>query len=144
VARLNPLHQARVNAFIRTPSNHTLTPITFLIDTGASYTCLLPSDVIRLGIPYAELKSSPSLLTTAIGEVRPRLLDRVNIYLTVIEGGTEQFLALNFKNMRVIPPIEGRTTPAGGTAYSLMGMDVLKHFPRWSFEGEWLFLDTAR
>lgn len=143
VARLNLLHQGRVTAFIRTPYNPTLTPISLLIDTGATYTSLLPGDVIRLGIPYEKLKASRSRLAIAIGEVQPLLLNDVNLYVTVLEGGVEQFLALNFETIRVIPPMKGYAIPASG-AYSLLGMDVLKHFSRWRFEGDRLFLDSEQ
>ena len=142
MARLNLLRQGRVKAFIRTQSNPILTPITFLIDTGASYTCLLPSDVIRLEIPYDELEPSPFPSATALGEVRPRLLRDIKVYLTVIDGGTEQLLILNFETMRVITPVDGYSIPPPSGAYSLLGMDVLRLFTKWSFEDDWLILET--
>jgi len=73
--------------------------VDFLIDSGASYTTLLPYDAVRLGISFNILSDFPKPCCTATGLLAfPKVLPDVELHLDRNDGNpnSEEIFVLPF------------------------------------------------
>ena len=135
VAKLDSQNQARLEAFIRLPWTLVPEPITFLVDTGCSTTCLLPDDVVRLGVKHADLPTVTKSIITANGPVALKLLRNVEIALPVRTGLLDKEGQVNapMSEIPILPPGPNFKPLPPALVFSLLGMDLLSHFPKWRF-----------
>ena len=61
-------------------------PVTMVLDTGASCSCLLPDHVHYFRIPYQELTDADRPINTASGIVTPKILPNVDLILPIKTG----------------------------------------------------------
>jgi len=147
VAKLDGMYQARVEGFIRCPEKPDYQPVTFIIDTGCSQTCLLPDDVVRLGIDHAHLPTITKTIITANGPVALKLLANVEVNLPVLGGLFERKKALvkiPLSQLPLLPPGPDYAPLPRQMVFSLLGMDVLRYFPRWTFTKGELVMDFGK
>lgn len=144
VAKLDSQRQARIEGFIKCPNHTVFQPITFLIDTGCSQTCLLPDDVVRLGIDYERLPTITKTIVTANGPVSLRLLSNVEVDLPVLGGLLDKkkvLVKIPISQLALLPPGRNYTPLPPHMVFSLLGMDILQFFPRWVFKKDELVMD---
>jgi len=100
--------------------------INFLIDTGASTTTLTTSDANKIGIPISNLKYSNRVQTA---------------------NGIAMFANYNMKSIqwlnRELGPIILHVSN-NGLNQSLLGMDIIKKFDRFSILGDKMFIKSLR
>lgn len=104
----------------------------FIVDSGASFTTLLPYHVVMLGINWQILPYASIQCTTATGDrVNPRLLQDVELHINKNDGkpNSEEIFILPY--IHVMPPSLQEQIPR---SYSLLGMDVLRNFPNWHWD----------
>lgn len=145
IGRIDRLKQARVEGYIRYPPNHVNQPVTLLVDTGCSNSCILPDDVLRLGIDHEVLQTVTKTIVTANGPVNLKVIQRAEIVLPVQVGLLDNKRAyVNFpmESLAVLPPGPQYAPLPKELVFSLLGMDVLSHFPRWSFGKERLVMEN--
>ena len=133
VAKIDQMRQAKLEAFIRLPEIPTPEPITFLVDTGCSATCLLPDDVIRLNIKHESLPTVMKSIVTANGPVSLKILPNVIISLPVRRGLLDRdgYVHVPMSQLSFLPPGLSYKALPSNLIFSLLGMDVLHRFPRW-------------
>ena len=144
VAKLDSINQARIEGLIRYAPRRDFQPITFLVDTGSSQTCLLPDDVVRLGVDHASLPTVTKTIVTANGPVALKLLRNVEVDLPVVGGILENKKALikiPLSQLPLLPPGSDYVPLPQQMVFSLLGMDVLRFFPRWTFKKGKLLMD---
>jgi hypothetical protein len=134
-----PVPHGRVIGSVKCPQFNELKNVDFLIDSGSTFTTLLPYDVITLEIDWESLPLANFNCMCASGNYfRPRVLADVEIHLNNEDGvpTLEEVFKLPFIN--VMPPSEDQSH---AEPYSLLGMDVLRNFSiwRWQFNSK-LFL----
>lgn len=122
-------------------------PLTMVLDTGASCSCLLPDHVYYFRIPYTQLEDSPHEASTAGGRVRTKILPDVDLYLPVYGGPLntrKQVWPIHFNEFEVIPPLRRHMPEPRHRVVSLIGMDVLSSFNvwRWDWDRKKVYLDT--
>jgi hypothetical protein len=133
VAKIDQLGQAKLEAFIRLPGILIPEPITFLVDTGCSATCLLPDDVIRLNVKHENLPTVMKSIVTANGPVSLKVLQNVGISLPVRRGLLDKdgYVHVPMSQLSFLPPSPNYKALPSNLIFSLLGMDVLHHFPKW-------------
>jgi hypothetical protein len=147
IGRVDKLKQARVEGYIRyapTWENH---PITFLVDTGASNSCILPDDVAKLGVDSQTLQVVTKTIVTANGPVNLRVIPNAEIVLPVFVGlldNKKVYLSFPMEHLPVLPPGPSFTPLPKELVFSILGMDVLSHFPRWIFGKKQLYMENER
>jgi hypothetical protein len=123
--------------------------VNFLIDTGSTTTTLLGIDILRLGINCGQLPLSSLQVQTANGNVNPHELRNVRITFLVRSGlfnrrnGT---LTFPLTHINCLPNSTQQILIPSPTltlhhSYSLLGMDVLKFYPKWYFKERELVLE---
>ena len=145
IGRLDKLKQARVDGYIRYPTNYVKQPITFLIDTGCSNSCILPDDVVRLSIDHSDLQSVTKIIVTANGPVNLKVINQVEVVLPVQVGlfdNKRAYITFPMESLAILPPGPSHVPLPKELIFSLLGMDVLSHFPRWSFGKERLVMEN--
>ena len=145
IGRVDNLKQARVDGYIRYPPGFVNQSITFLIDTGCNNSCILPDDVIRLNIDHNGLQTITKTIVTANGPVNLKVMQHAEIVLPVQAGlldNKRAFISFPMENLAVLPPGLNYTPLPKGLVFSLLGMDILSHFPRWSFGKERLVMEN--
>ena len=145
IGRLDKLKQARVEGYIRYSPDFVNQPITFLVDTGCSNSCILPDDVIRLNIDHSSLQTITKTIITANGPVNLKVIQNAEVVLPVQAGlldNKRAFVSFPMENLAVLPPGSNYAPLPQGLVFSLLGMDVLSHFPRWSFGKERLVMEN--
>ena len=145
IGRVDKLKQARVEGYIRYPPNHVNHSITFLVDTGCSNSCILPDDVLRLGVDPATLQTVTKTIVTANGPVNLKVIQNAEIVLPVYVGlldNKKAYTNFPMESLAVLPPGPNYRPLPKELVFSLLGMDVLSHFPRWSFGKERLVMEN--
>lgn len=145
IGRLDKQKQARVEGYIRYPPSFFNQPITFLVDTGCSNSCILPDDVIRLNIDHSDLQTITKTIITANGPVNLKVIQHTEIVLPVKAGlldNKRAFVSFPMENLAVLPPGPNYKPLPQELVFSLLGMDVLSHFPRWSYGRERLVMEN--
>ena len=149
LARIPPdWNQAIIQGTIKVQHIEERLPIVFLVDTGCTETTLLQGDAIRLRIDWSNLPFKPEDVTTASGQVRPRLLSNVDIFLPIKEGFLNRNTSEIMKhydqidlmyfgehNAQLQPPLRICTS------YSILGMDILESFTKWIWKSDRLIMD---
>lgn len=145
IGRVDKLKQARVEGYIRYAPNWENHPITFLVDTGASNSCILPDDAAKLGLDAGTLQTVTKTIVTANGPVNLKVIQNAEIVLPVFVGlldNKKAYLSFPMDNLPVIPPQQNYAPLPPELVFSILGMDVLSHFPRWSFGKEQLYMEN--
>ncbi len=145
IGRVDKLRQARVEGYIRYPPSHINQPINFLVDTGCSNSCILPDDVMRLGIDHGNLKTVTKTIVTANGPVNLKVIMNAEVVLPVQVGlldNKRAYITVPMENLAVLPPGPNYTPLPKQLIFSLLGMDILSHFPRWNFGKERLVMEN--
>ncbi len=144
VAVIDQLHQARIYGFVAIPPDYFHNPVTFLIDTGASATCLLPDDVRRLRIDHSKLASGKKAIVTATGPVDLKTLPEAIVSLPCRTGLLNRpgKMSIPFENLPIIPPTPSQRALPDELVFSIIGMDILSNFPRWKFNKNELTMET--
>ena len=130
---------------MRLPGRQDHEPVTFLVDTGCSASCILPDDVIRLGIEHEALPTVTQTIITANGPVGLKLLKGVDLILPVLAGLLDNkrgYLRVPMESLAVLPPNLNHTPLPKELVFSLLGMDVLRLFPRWAYKKDSLILEN--
>jgi hypothetical protein len=146
-AKIDSLNQAKVEGYIQLVNSIIPQPITFLIDTGCSQTCLLPDDVMRLGIEHNNLPIVTKTIITANGPVNLKLLTNVEVSIPVIGGLFEnkrKIIKFPISELAFLPPNQFHKPLPTTMIFSLLGMDVLKFFPRWTWKKDKLVMDFGK
>lgn len=145
IGRVDRLKQARVEGYIRYPTKWDNHPITFLVDTGCSNSCILPDDVAKLNIDPAALQTVTKTIVTANGPVNLKVIQNAEVVLPVFVGlldNKKAYISFPMENLAVLPPGPNYAPLPKELVFSLLGMDVLSHFPRWSFGKERLVMEN--
>lgn len=145
IGRVDRLKQARVEGYIRYPPNYINQPVTFLVDTGCSNSCILQDDVLRLGIDHDSLQTVTKTIVTANGPVNLKVIQRAEVVLPVLAGlldNKRAYVSFPMENLAVLPPGPNHAPLPKELIFSLLGMDVLSHFPRWSFGRDRLVMEN--
>lgn len=145
IGRVDKLRQARVEGYIRYPPSHVNQPINFLVDTGCSNSCILPDDVIRLSLDHWNLQTVTKTIITANGPVNLKVIQHGEVVLPVQVGlldNKRAYVTFPMENLAVLPPGPNYAPLPKELIFSLLGMDILSHFPRWSFGKERLVMEN--
>jgi hypothetical protein len=145
VGNIDKLKQARVEGYIRYPPNWENHPITFLVDTGASNSCILPDDVAKLGVDSDTLQTVTKTIVTANGPVNLRVIQNAEIVLPVYVGlldNKKAYLSFPMDNLAVLPPGPNFRALPPELVFSILGMDILSNFPKWIFGKEQLYMEN--
>jgi predicted aspartyl protease len=145
IGRVDKLKQARVEGYIRYPPNLVNQPISFLVDTGCSQSCILPDDVHRLSIDHRNLQTVTKTIVTANGPVNLKVIKNAEVVLPVQVGlldNKRAYIMFPMENLAVLPPGPSYSPLPKELVFSLLGMDILSHFPRWSFGKERLVMEN--
>jgi predicted aspartyl protease len=145
IGRMDKLKQARVEGFIRYPPDNVNLQITFLVDTGCSNSCILPDDVKRLSIDHGNLQTVTKTIVTANGPVNLKVIQNAEVVLPVQVGlldNKRAYVTFPMENLAVLPPGSNYVPLPKELIFSLLGMDVLSHFPRWNFGKERLVMEN--
>jgi hypothetical protein len=145
IGRVDKLKQARVEGYIRYAPNWDNHPITFLVDTGASNSCILPDDVLKLNLDSSTLQTVTKTIVTANGPVNLKVIKNAEIVLPVFIGlldNKKAYISFPMDNLPVLPPSPNYAPLPKVLVFSILGMDVLSHFPRWSFGKERLVMEN--
>ena len=95
-------------------------PVTFLIDTGADFTTLHPSDAANLGIDYAtDFAGARQRRVGGVGGEAVEFDQTCQLFLDHTNGDQDQILF----TIGIAPP-----TPSNLRLPSLLGRDVLKYY----------------
>ena len=89
-------------------------PVSFLVDTGADLTCLMPADSHRIGVDFARLQQRTTI-TGASGYIHP-FVERAHVLFTEASG-TER----GYRSRRLIFPDE----PELQELHSLLGQNIM-------------------
>lgn len=121
-------------------------PTHFIVDSGSVTTTILPLDVVKLGIDCRKLEKGPRPLTTAKGEIFPYILPSVQLNLECNDGRAEALDMFPLERIHCIKPRASQKSDPSllfRHTFSLLGMDVLKYFKKWTwdFENKTLTLD---
>ena len=114
----------------------------FLIDSGASFTTLLPYHVIALDIDWENLANARTPCMIANGEpIYAKLLPDVELHINRNDGKpkSEEIFVLPY--IHVIPVPMRQRIPVSA---SLLGMDVLRNFPNWHWDFDNMYLTLSR
>ncbi len=147
IGRVDKLKQARVEGYIRYPPNHVNQQVTFLVDTGCSNSCILPDDILRLDIEHDSLQTVTKTIVTANGPVNLRVIQHAEIVLPVLVGlldNKKAYVSFPMENLAVLPPGPNYSPLPKELVFSLLGMDVLSHFPHWSFGKDRLVMENEK
>ena len=146
VAEINGVH-ATVNGLFSYPGILVPFSLTFLIDTGASCSCLLRDHVHYFGINYSTLPDMGYSTETATGHVSPKNLGEADVYLPISETPEDEpvLRRLHFDDFQILPPPKRHSPEPRHRVVSLLGMDVLKSFTKWSWDWDkrQLILDST-
>ncbi len=145
IGRVDKLKQARVEGYIRWAPKWDNHPITFLVDTGASNSCILPDDVAKLGVESDALQVVTKTIVTANGPVNLRVIPNAEIVLPVYVGlldNKKAYLSFPMEHLPVLPPQQNFTPLPKELVFSILGMDVLSNFPKWIFGKEQLYMEN--
>ncbi|HYL66167.1 MAG TPA: aspartyl protease family protein [Nitrosopumilaceae archaeon] len=94
--------------------------MTFLVDTGANVTTILPVDAMRLGINFSKLKKSPNGVIGISGNQQVYVLR--DVVLAFKKGNSNNFVYSLLDQVHVIKPNK-KSIPF---PFSIMGIDLLK------------------
>jgi hypothetical protein len=145
IGRLDKLNQAKVDGYIRCPPLYENLLVTFLVDTGCSNSCLLQDDVLRLGIEHGNLPTVMKTIVTANGPVNLKVIRQAEVVLPVLAGlldNKRAYVSFPMENLAVLPPSQNYKPLPKELIFSLLGMDILYHFPRWSFGKDRLVMEN--
>jgi len=145
VGNIDKLKQARVEGYIRYPPNWENHPITFLVDPGASNSCILPDDVAKLGVDSATLQTVTKTIVTANGPVNLKVIQNAEIVLPVYMGlldNKKAYLSFPMDNLAVLPPGPNFRALPSELVFSILGMDILSNFPKWIFGKKQLYMEN--
>lgn len=119
-------------------------PIRFLVDTGASLSTILSYDALRLGIDCFKLESLGCSFGTANGRRFAYRLKDAEITLITNDGLNGGTVTFSLQGMPCLPPPSTiDESMVAEEPYSLLGMDVLFLFKRWTYTDNTLILDDA-
>ncbi len=145
IGKIDKLKQARVEGYVRYPPTYQNQQITLLVDTGSSNSCLLPDDVARLNIDHLSLQSVTKTIVTAKGPVDLKVIHQAEIILPVLAGLLDNkrgYVSFPMESLAVLPPGPDFKPLPKELVFSLLGMDILIHFPRWSFGRDRLIMEN--
>jgi len=145
VGQIDKLKQARVEGYIRYPPNWENHPITFLVDTGASNSCILPDDAAKLDVNSTTLQTVTKTIVTANGPVNLKVIQNAEIVLPVYVGlldNRKAYLSFPMDNLAVLPPGPNFKPLPRELVFSILGMDILSNFPKWIFGKEQLYMEN--
>ncbi len=112
-------------------------PVTMLLDTGASCSCLLPDHVHYFRIPYQNLADADRPINTASGRITPKILPNVDLILPVRTGPYHSQTILwkiSFDEFQIVPPQRRHVPQPRHRVVSIIGMDILKYFKKWQWD----------
>ena len=112
-------------------------PVTMILDTGASCSCLLPDHVHYFRIPYQELTDADRPINTASGIVTPKILPNVDLILPLKTGlnySQAILWKIFFDEFQILPPPRKHIPQPRHRVVSIIGMDVLKDFKKWLWD----------
>ena len=147
IGQIDKLKQARVEGYIRYPPTWMNHPLIFLVDTGASNSCILPDDVVKLGVDSNTLQTVTKTIVTANGPVNLKVIQNAEIVLPVYIGlmdNKKAYLSFPMDNLPVLPPGPNYVPLPRELVFSIIGMDILSHFPKWSFGKEKLYMENDK
>jgi len=136
IARINGMH-ALIDCLLYYPGILAPFPITMLVDTGASCSCLLQDHVHYFQIPYNRLADADNHVSTASGRVIPKILPNVDLILPVKNepNFTQTTLCtIHFDRFQILPPSRRYVPILRNRVVSIIGMDVLREFKRWHWD----------
>ncbi len=143
-AELNGVH-ATVNGLFSYPGILAPFGLTFLIDTGATCSCLLRDHVYYFGISYTNLPDAGGGTETAAGWINPKILGQADIYLPISDTEDElpTLRRIHFTDFQILPPPRRHSPEPRHRVVSLLGMGVLQNFTdwRWNWDSRKLVLD---
>jgi len=145
IGKIDKLKQARVEGYVRYPPNYQNLQIILLVDTGSSNSCLLPDDVVRLSIDHSSLQSVTKTIVTAKGPVELKVIHQAEIILPVLAGlfdNKRAYVSFPMESLAVLPPGPDFKPLPKELVFSLLGMDILIHFPRWNFGKDRLVMEN--
>ena len=134
-AEINGVH-ATVNGLFSYPGILAPFGLTFLIDTGATCSCLLRDHVYYFGIPYTTLPDLDEGTETAAGRINPKILGDADIFLPISETENDEptLRRIHFTDFQILPPPRRHSPEPRHRVVSLLGMDVLRNFTKWSWD----------
>ena len=106
---------------------------------------LFRSDVIRLGIKHEFLPTVTQTIITANGPVGLKMIKNIEIILPVLAGLLDNkrgYLRVPIENLAILPPNSNHTPLPNELVFSLLGMDVLRLFSRWTYKNDKLILEN--
>ena len=95
------------------------THVSFLIDTGADQTTLMPADSTRMGLDFTQLQPSKTHMAGIGGTVDNSYIEQA----VVVFPGTDNLLYCYSLELGIMPEEKYLTD-----APSLLGRDILKHW----------------
>ena len=117
-------------------------PIRFLVDTGASLSTILSYDALPLGIDCFKLDSLGCSFGTANGRRFAYRLKDAEITLITNDGSDGGTVTFSLRGMPCLPPpLTIDESMVAEEPYSLLGMDVLFLFKKWTYTNKVLILE---
>ncbi|HLE75909.1 MAG TPA: hypothetical protein VI864_07710 [Candidatus Bathyarchaeia archaeon] len=117
-----------------------LRTLEFVVDSGATFTTLLPYHVLSLGIDCSDLSRTTRPCYSANGDpMYPYELPKVELHLDKNDGKTNgvEIFVLPLIHCMPPPPRDPQQEPQQfRITNSLLGMDVLKIFKNWIWDFE--------
>ncbi len=142
IARINGVH-GLIDCLLNYTGILAPFPVTMLVDTGASCSCLLQDHVYYFEIPYRRLADGNEPIRTASGRVTPKILPNVDLILPVRTGPDHSqtgLFKIHFDEFRIIPPQRRFRPVSRQRVVSIVGMDVLRLFKNWQWKWDALEL----
>jgi hypothetical protein len=148
VAQLDDSFHAHIFAYFWCPkfTDKKARPIHLIVDTGCTTTTILGDDMTRLGINCDGLKSTEPT-TTANGVVVPFIMEDVRFIMEFRNGlfnFNRKFRRVDMSEIHCHCPTDPRQMTEEKLLHvcSLLGMDFLHFFKKWTFKDNFLHLET--
>jgi hypothetical protein len=136
-----PNPHAKIIGSLKCSQFNDLRTVEFVVDSGATFTTLLPFHVTLLGIDLEILEPAPKPCYTATGTpIYPLLLPDVELHLEKNDGKRNSFEIFTLPFIHCMPTLppnpSNRLSPQRVAINSLLGMDVLSNFSNWHWDFE--------
>lgn len=104
-----------------------ITPIRFVVDTGASYTSIADKDALRLGLDYSKLEKSQKVIGVGGTAVEAFLLKGINI---IFRDSKSSYYVEKLSEIRVLKHTtkNEQQNMIVNLIPSLLGIDILKNY----------------
>ncbi len=136
-----PNPHARIIGSLNCSQFNDLRTVEFVVDSGATFTTLLPYHVNSLGINIGILRRAPKPCYSATGDsIYPHILPNVELHLDKNDGQPRSEVIFTLPFIHCMPPLPpnplDQIAPLREITTSLVGMDVLRHFSKWNWNFE--------